>query len=186
MPAPMTRLRDEHDNVEKLLKILESQSTGATGGRPDYGLMEDIAEYFLTYPDAVHHPCEDMVYVKLAERRPDQAREIGDLVTEHGRIADATRSLANTLRLIDQDGAVTHHEFHAVVQGFVAAQRAHMQKEEVVFFPAAEQTLTAEDWNAINIQFEVHTDPIFGHNLEERFVTLRNRIFSWNDDSSPC
>lgn len=183
MPTPMTRLRDEHDNVEKLLKILESQSTDATDGRPDYGLMEDIAEYFLAYPDAVHHPCENMVYDKLAERSPDQAREIGDLVTEHERIADATRSLANTLRLIDQDGAVTQHEFHTVVQEFVVGQRAHMHKEEAVFFPAAEQTLTAEDWNAIDIQFEIHTDPVFGDNLEERFITLRNRIFSWNDDS---
>jgi len=184
MPAPMTRLRDEHKNVEKLLKILENQSTNAAGdGRPDYDLMEDIAEYFLAYPDAIHHPFENMIYDKLAQRRPDQARDLGDLVAEHTRIADATRSLANTLRLINQDGAVTQQEFLTIMQDFIAGQRAHMQKEEAVFFPAAEQALTAEDWNAIDTRFKSHTDPVFGDNLEERFVTLRNRIFSWNDDS---
>ena len=40
------------------------------GQAPDYELMLDIMFYMTHYPDAVHHPKEDLAFAKIAERQP--------------------------------------------------------------------------------------------------------------------
>ena len=182
MATIMSRLRDEHANVEKLLKVAEHQADAmARGETPDYDLLEDIVEYFLAYPEAFHHPLEDLIYERLAAVRPDQREAIGDLSREHARLTESTHEFANLLRLIEQDGAVSQHDFTQMVRQFVHTQRAHMEKEEKEFFPAAEEALASADWNALDIRAEGQADPVFGRETEARFMALRDRIISWHE-----
>ena len=184
MSALMSRLRDDHVNVEKLLQVLEHQVARAAGGdSPDYDLLEDVVEYFLAYPEAYHHPLENLVYHRLAAARPDRKAELGNLETDHTRITAETHSLANLLRLILQDGAVSHQDFQSALEAFVVSQRRHMVAEEETFFPLAEEALASADWDALDIQAEQRADPVFGSTVEARFKALRDRIFSWDDDS---
>src|SRR5437868_15178261 len=79
-------LRQEHRNIEKLLVVLEQElSVFARGERPDYEVVHAIIAYFQVYPDAYHHPPEDMVFEKLKVRDPAAAANIGDVAADHRR-----------------------------------------------------------------------------------------------------
>jgi hypothetical protein len=51
-----------------------------------------------------------------------------------------------------------------------------------VFFPAAFEVLTPEDWQAIEAEVEARQDPLFGREPEQRFVALREHVLAWDED----
>ncbi len=55
-------LRQEHSDIARLLDAIDLQ---VNGGSPDFGLLHEILEYLLTYPDQYHHPKEDLIYRAL-------------------------------------------------------------------------------------------------------------------------
>ena len=68
----MKELRDDHRNISTILDVLQSVAERADAGEdPDFELVDDIMRYMTVYPDAVHHPKEDVVYGELRKRRPD-------------------------------------------------------------------------------------------------------------------
>src|SRR5262249_22744770 len=77
-------LRQEHSNIESLLRVLERElSVFDRGERPDYEVVLTIINDFKDYPDSCHHPKEDMIVAKLKARDPVAAATIGDLEAEH-------------------------------------------------------------------------------------------------------
>src|SRR5262249_43463164 len=77
-------LRQEHRNIESLLRVLERElSAFDRGERPDYEVVLAVIDYFEDYPDTCHHPKEDMIVEKLRARDPVAAATIGDLEAEH-------------------------------------------------------------------------------------------------------
>ena len=79
-------LRQEHRDIEKLLLVLERElGVFARGEHPDYEVIHAVIAYFQVYPDACHHPLEDVVFEKLKVRDPTAAANIGDLAADHLR-----------------------------------------------------------------------------------------------------
>jgi hemerythrin-like domain-containing protein len=75
-------LRQEHRNIEKLLRVMEQElSVFDRGERPDYEVFGAVIEFFKKYPDTCHHPKEDIIYEKFKARAPDQARRL--MVNRH-------------------------------------------------------------------------------------------------------
>jgi hemerythrin HHE cation binding domain-containing protein len=73
-------LRQEHRNIEKLLRVMEQElSVFDRGERPDYEVFGAVIEFFNKYPDSCHHPKEDIIYEKFKTRDPDRAASIADL-----------------------------------------------------------------------------------------------------------
>jgi hemerythrin-like domain-containing protein len=64
-------LHAEHANFDMLLELLEGQLDLFHDGKsPDYALMLDIMFYMTHYPDAFHHPREDLAFARIGEREP--------------------------------------------------------------------------------------------------------------------
>jgi len=84
-------LRQEHRNIESLLRVLERDLTlFDRGERPDYEVVLAIIDYFRDYPDSCHHPKEDMIVEKIKARDPVATATIGNLEAEKG---EGTRRL---------------------------------------------------------------------------------------------
>ena len=99
-------LRQEHRNIESLLRVLERElSVFDRGERPDYEVVLAVIDYFKDYPDSCHHPKEDMILEKLKARDPVAAATIGDLEAEHQKGTRRLRRVAQAVErvLSDQD-----------------------------------------------------------------------------------
>ena len=71
----MKELREDHRNMSIVLDLLDDVVREASAGRdPDFELVDEIMRYMTVYPDAVHHPKENIVYEQLRNKRPDPTK----------------------------------------------------------------------------------------------------------------
>ena len=185
MPAILASLRLDHVNLTKLLDALERQiALFDLGEQPDYDIIGGIVDYCLTYPDLYHHPMEDLVLGKLRARAPDAAAEVGPLDRDHEELTDLTRRFAAAVHNILQGAEVSRDAIDSLARTFLKAYRGHMQKEDEVFFVAAEKHLNEQDWSEIARRLTERRDPLFGKRTEARFLNLLDDILSWDRASA--
>jgi len=185
LPGVLQRIGLEHRNMAKLLDLLERHvAVFEAGGETDYELLETLVDYFRRFPDACHHPKEDLIFARLAERNAAAATAVGDLPGEHEGLAEKTAVLASVIDSILKELAVPRQDFERAAHDFIETQRAHMRMEVERFFPAALAALDAEDWAEIDSRIDDPEDPVFGTGREERFEDLRAQILEW-DETQP-
>jgi hemerythrin-like domain-containing protein len=177
-------LQEEHRNIARLVDVLEQElSVFDRRERPDYEIFQAIIQYFKEYPDSCHHPKEDVVYRILKERNPAVAGAVGDVESEHVIEGERLRKFAQVVQDVLADQEMPRQTFHEAARDFIEHQRRHMAKEEKLLFPAALETLTAEDWAAIDARIDDRKDPMFDGNVTSKFQSLYNTILRWEKET---
>ena len=178
-------LRQEHRNIDKLLLVLEQElRLFARGERPDYEVIRAVIAYFEVYPDAYHHPQEDMVFKKLKARDPAAAASVGDLAAEHQSGAERLRRVAQAVQGVLMDREILRQTVDGIIRDFIARERQHMAMEERVFFPAAIKALQPQDWAEIASTLTDQKDPLFSEIVEERFDAVRKHILQLEEEAA--
>lgn len=178
----MDRLEEEHDNMAKLLDILEHQlASFAEAGDVDYDLILDIIDYFLDYPDLVHHPKEDLIYQRLRKLDPGLASQVGDLEAEHREVGALTREFGEAVHAVLLEADISRDDVLAAAKAFIDYQRQHMELERTTFFPAALEALNENHWKTIDNAARKSPDPLFGGEVERRYEALRESIMRMED-----
>ncbi len=145
-PMIIDLLRQEHRNMEKLLLVLEQElSVFDRAERPDYEVVWKIISYFKVYPDAYHHPQEDLIFKRVEARDPAAAANIGDLAAEHRSSAERLRRVVQAVHSALNDRKVLRHTVDNVIRDFIVQERTHIAMEERDFFPAAIKALQPQD-----------------------------------------
>jgi hemerythrin-like domain-containing protein len=173
----METLREDHRNMTRLLAVMEGQIESIRSDEePDYMLLTEAANYCLTYPDLYHHPKEDQVYRRLVEKgvSPDQ---VGDMENEHQDLKGLIHRLAVTLDSARKTGDLHRETLASLIESFVQTYRLHMDAEDRIFFPLAEELLEAADWEAIDAEMSRMTDPLFGDRSVIEYHGLSRALF---------
>jgi hemerythrin-like domain-containing protein len=169
-------IHDEHLSMSRLLDLLEQQIDAFESGLPaDYQLMNEIIEYFLTFPDLFHHPTENLVLARLRQRAPDLASTVEDLDGQHADISEELRRFARVLANLQLEVVMPRDSFVKRARAFIERERKHMSAEESVFFPAARAGLTEEDWDELAAKTQVPRDPL-AEKAKIRFALIRDAI----------
>jgi hemerythrin-like domain-containing protein len=184
MPKIIDILLEEHQNIEKLLLVLEHElEVFDRSGRPDYEILQSIIQYFQDYPESCHHPKEEMIFEKLKARDSAAAKRFGDVEADHGVEAKRLRSFARAVDYILADQEFLRESFHLAVHDFIEHQRQHLEKEERLLFPAAVKALRSEDWAEIDARLDDRKDPLFNSVVEEKFHNLQKTILRWEQET---
>jgi hemerythrin-like domain-containing protein len=170
-------LRQEHRNIEKLLRVMEQELiVFDRGERPDYEVFGAIIDFFKRYPDSCHHPKEDVIYEKFKARDPGRAASIADLQAEHREGAVRLRRVAQAIDSVLNDQELLRESVDRTVRDFIDNERKHIALENDVIFPAMVDTLQARDWAEIALTLADRYGPPSEADFEEQFSTLRRNI----------
>lgn len=173
-------LRAEHRNIAKLLAILERQVDRMEAGeRPDFDLVETIVDYFLDFPEAAHHPKEDIVYAAVEAGDPDAAIAAMDLDKDHEEVTAQLKQFAHAVENVLMEATVPRETFILAARAFIDEQRRHMRMEEEEFFPAALKALSEDDWAQIRDKLPSEKDALFGGEVAQRYQDLSEQIAAW-------
>ena len=154
-------LRNEHKTMEHLLDLLERQiALFEQTERPDYDLIKEVVDYFLTYPDLCHHPKEDFILRKLQVRDPEAAELVLNLESEHEKCSERLSKFSRAVINILMEAEIPRQAFIDIAHQFIQGERAHMLAEENQFFPVALRCLSAEDWAEIDEKIDRFRDPL--------------------------
>ena len=177
MATQLQQWKSEHRNFACLLNLMDLQiKRFRKGERPDYELMHDIMYYMTHYPDRYHHPFEDIVFNRLAERNQRARDAVDELLDEHHRLADSGLRLVHDLEGIVSDAILPRVTVEEDAVAYTEAMRAHMRREEETLFPLIEKELTDEDWAAMQQALESVEDPLFGATVGDKYRSLHNQI----------
>ena len=184
MTAFIEVLRQEHRNIESLLRVLERElSVFDRGERPDYEVVLAVIDYFKGYPDSCHHPKEDMIVEKLKVRDPVAAATIGDLEAEHQEGTKRLRRVGQAVERVLSDQDLVRQNVDNIIRDFINHERQHMAMEERVVFPAALDALRPEDWADIALRLADRYDPFYQAGFEEKFNKLRRNILKMEEET---
>ena len=184
MPKIVDLLLEEHRNIEKLLLVAEHElAIFDSSGRPDYEILQTIIQYFQDYPESCHHPKEEMIFEKLKARDSASAKRFGDVEAEHEVETRRLQSFARAVDSVLADQEFLRESFHLAVHDFIAHQREHLRKEELLLFPAAAKALRPEDWAEIDARLDDRKDPLFDSVVAEKFHNLQRTILRWEQET---
>jgi hemerythrin-like domain-containing protein len=162
-PTVMETLRQEHANMTLLLDLLENQvAIFRQGEAVEFASVGGIVDYFLTYPDLVHHPKEDVLFHRLRKVDPAAAIKVERLPSGHEELGLLARRVARAMAdHLLQGTAETRLWFVSLSQDFIYMNRRHMAAEEQLFFPEALRVLSEADWVAVDRKIGGRDDPLF-------------------------
>jgi len=177
MTEIIRQLQQEHEQLGRVLDLLAAEvAIFRSGEVPDYRLIQEIVDYCLDYPDACHHPKEDVVFAAVMNRAVTLPAAIADLDAAHRRLSTLTRRLHETVERVMRDETMSRDRFIGVVDSFIDGYRMHIRIEEESFFPEALRCLDAADWAAIRTRLDERRDPLSEAVGKCRFATLRAGI----------
>lgn len=164
-----------------VLNVLDNiMAFARSGDDPDFELVDEIMRYMTVYPDAVHHPKEDVIYSELKKSRPDLVNGLDDVPTDHREIAALGTKLRDDVEAVIAGAAVRREHFVEDASNYVRRLREHMNWEEEDLFQRIEEMIK-EDTVAVDVnQFQHIKDPVFELAVESAF---RRLLVSLNSDS---
>ena len=176
-------IRDEHRSLAAVMHAwLHALATAHAENTPiDPALMPAIVRYLKQFPDKLHHPKEDRyLFKRLRERTVSCNEELDELERQHeldhqivARLERLVEGLP-TIRADSRERAM--RELEDEVARYAAFLWRHMELEESVILPAAEQYLLPEDWRAIDEAFTENRDPMFRGDSDKSYRKLFSRI----------
>lgn len=141
-------LQDEHRIIERVLDCLEQLAGRCRAdGRLDAGAGRDAIEFFRGFADRNHHGKEEAHLFPMMEQRgfsPD-AGPTAVMRREHEQGRQLVGAMADALESAAAGEAAGVDSFLGAAHGFINLLRQHIQKENQILFPMAEQALTETD-----------------------------------------
>ena len=173
----LEELRLDHRNMAIVLNLLEDLVTQMENNEdPDFELFDEIMRYMTVYPDAVHHPKEDVVYDKLRTQRPDLADGLDHVPDEHRELARLGTLLRDEVEAVNAGAAVRRKKMITDTAAYVDYLRRHMRWEEEDLFARIDTMLDAEPQGVDVSEFEHIKDPVFELEIEAGFRRLLDSL----------
>jgi hemerythrin-like domain-containing protein/gas vesicle protein len=170
-------LQAEHRYMATLVQQLADQLTALEQGDPvDSHILYEVMHYMTHFPDAFHHPREDMVYQRAGELDADIADSVDTLQRDHDYLAKVGNQ---TLEAIDnwRNGSARAKDVLKPGREYISSLYRHMSTEEKLIFPQIEDLLSAEDWRELE-QEELLTpvpDPVFGPKVGREYRKIARK-----------
>ena len=152
---PIGVLMIEHRLIERGLAALERKA-GSPGDPPDVLGFAELIDFFGTYADATHHGKEeDVLFVEadglaLAE---DLVRVLAELREDHVQFRSYRRAMAAANRRLAAGDKAAMAEVIARARELIPRLRAHIVKEDKVFFPGFDALQKPADREAMMKRF---------------------------------
>lgn len=177
MAALLDTLHRDHRHYAVLLGLLSAEADKLEQGKePDFVRLYDIANYMVSYPDAYHHPHEELIFDVLSALEPECSANVRELNNEHRQLVatglalkDASNGVLNGV-IIPMDRILDN------ARSYIDLLWKHMNMEEGIIFPKAKATLEDTEWQMINDKLSQVEDPLFGDVVQNQFEKLYEGI----------
>ena len=176
MSKAIEDLKHEHEAILSSLKILDRIAADIDkGSTPDKVDLGNFIGFLKEFADKCHHGKEEgMLFPALINAGiPEKGGPIGVMLSEHveGRkfIKDMDNAIAST---------PDYEAFAAAARHYSSLLQNHIQKENSVLFPMAEQTLDKAHLEQLYQSFEEHEEKVIGHGRHEELHQMLKELQS--------
>lgn len=166
-------LKREHIHIKGALRVLEAVAGRMERGEPvPAGDIEGLLEFLSVYADKCHHAKEEdcLFPALLAKGMPREGGPIGIMLEEHVTGRDCIRRMREAVAGGD------HPAFARAARSYVALLVDHIDKEDDMLFPMADDTLSRDEDLRLSQAFQAFEIERIGagrhDELEQRIARL--------------
>lgn len=177
--GPIADLKEEHQGVKTMLRIIEAASKRYGGGHEvDTRDFDAILEFLTVFVDRCHHGKEeDFLFPALeAAGVPRDQGPIGVLLHEHEQGRRLVAGLRNAAKDFTPGDKTAGKTIEKTALDYVALLGSHIEKEESVLFPMAVDMLGTDKQAELSEAFEKLEEERIGSGKHEEFHQLLHRL----------
>lgn len=175
---PTQVLKHEHTLILQALDALEKRIVLIErGGAPDPAYFQKAVEFLRTFADGCHHGKEENLLFKTMVNRgfPLHGGPIAVMLSEHDVGRGFIRGIAEGTAKIGSDPAATR-QIVENARGYIQLLRAHIDKENNILFPMADNVLSPEDQTELGEAFERFENEETGAGVHEAALKLLEEL----------
>ncbi len=173
----LATLYAEHRYMGTLLKLLEAQVDSLSQDEAvDPQVLYESLHYMTHFPDAFHHPREDLVYARAGELDYALADSVDTLQRDHDYLSKLGPKALKAVAHWEETGEGVD-KLQKTVRDYIATMYKHMEVEEALVFPEIERVLSDEDWRELERDdlMSPVPDPVFGPRVEREYRNLARK-----------
>jgi hemerythrin-like domain-containing protein len=173
-----TILKLEHREIEKVLAALEQGCDRIEGGDPPPPLFfEQVLDFLRSFADRVHHKKEeDLLFARMIGRGfPREEGPLAVMLEEHERGRALVRRLGETVGRLGEGDDTALGALVEDARTYVALLASHIEKEDHILYPLAENILSEDDDADLVRRFD-QADLDMGHKARERYAHLAETL----------
>ncbi|MBM4263626.1 MAG: hemerythrin [Deltaproteobacteria bacterium] len=169
---PTEILSDEHRVIERVLSALEALTR-----RPIPQALEHwqkALDFIRCFADQCHHFKEEQVLFPAMEERgiPKEGGPIGMMLLEHEEGRGYVRAMAAALEAVAARDRAANETVVQNARAYIRLLREHIQKEDQILYPMAENAIPAEELEQMRARFAEHEAAEMGAGTHERYLTI--------------
>ncbi len=172
-------LIDEHRAIKKMLRVAENVAARLDGG--EHVPAEDLAaivEFIAGFADKCHHAKEEGLLFPAMEKAgiPRQGGPIGVMFHEHKEGREFVRRMRSAVGRYSAGDVRAASEFAVNAGGYAALLRRHIDKEDNVLYPMADNVISESGQRDLIRAFENVEEESVGAGEHERFRQILDRL----------
>lgn len=175
---PTQVLKEEHALILEALDAIERKvSALEAGAAPDRAYFEKAVQFLRTFADQCHHGKEENLLFKTMVDRgfPRQGGPIAVMLYEHESGRSFIRGIAEGAASLGTDpGAAKRIAENG--RGYIGLLRAHINKENTILFPMADNVLSPDDQERLGHEFERFEAEETGEGVHEEMLRLLDEL----------
>ena len=172
-------LMAEHEVIKRVITSLESAAGKLESGqniRPAFFL--DAADFIKGFADGCHHVKEEQVLFKTMGEygMPSQGGPVGMMLYEHEQGRKFTRGMREAAQSLEAGDASARSAVIQNARGYATLLRQHIQKENTILFPMADQIIPPAEHEAVFEGFEHVEHEETGEGVHEKYLALAESL----------
>lgn len=161
-------LRKEHEAILFVLRILDEMMTSDKSKETLLKYYDEVVYFLKVFADKCHHGKEENYLFKelVSKGVPNESGPVGVMLREHAQ----GRDLIARMSLSVQEGNIDG--FHHAARQYRDLLKIHIEKENNVLFPMADNVISEQEQDTLFEQFEQYEENIIGHGVHEKLHTM--------------
>jgi hemerythrin-like domain-containing protein len=177
---PIAPLLIEHRLIEKMVGVLQKESTDVSGGRkPDTPLIYVAVDFFRVYADKTHHGKEEDILFRDLSAKPLSEEHIGivaELLEEHALARKNVAALFDANLRYEKGDSSAVSDMSAAMKILTQLYPVHIEKEDKRFFIPVMDYFTQDEQDKMLREFYLFDRNLIVAELMEEHVLARKNI----------
>ena len=168
-------LVEEHRAIKRVLTVLRQAARDISDGKqhsPE--VFEQAVDFIRNFADRCHHLKEENILFKEMEKKgiPAQGGPIGVMLLEHEKGRALARGMAEAIPGYAHGVAQARQALADQARGYANLLAQHIDKEDNILYPMANQRLTEKDQASLLARFEQMENEEMGPGVHEHYHEL--------------
>lgn len=145
-------LREDHARFSRVLSMIGRDARRLVD-EPEavLPLFAEAVDYVVSFQNVYHHPREEIMFARIAEKSESLATAASNLSREHQATADAGKELLSLMERASRGPSAgpDRERLARTLERFARSMRGHIAQEEEIFYSQAWTEMTPQDWEGL-------------------------------------